>query len=73
MLAASGRGTIEEGRMPVSTNRANFKQGQRRGSDPDKQEPDDEHKGHHGVHYDAERAMIGVTPNGMDMRHLGDG
>lgn len=60
-LAASGRGAIEEGRMPVSTNRANFKRHQRSGSDPDHDNAnchDDER--HDRVHHDAELAMIGI-------------
>jgi hypothetical protein len=59
--------------MPVSTNRANFARRQRRGSDPDEDDPNDEHhERHYRVHHDAELAMIGVTPNRMHMRYLGD-
>jgi hypothetical protein len=74
VLAASGRGAIEEGRVPVSTNRANFKRRQRRGSDPDHDNAScHDHERHDRVHHDAELAMIGVTPNRMHMRYLGDG
>ena len=60
--------------MPVSTNRANLKRRRRRVSDPDKEDRNDEHyKRHYRVHRDAELAMIGVTPNRMHMRYLGEG
>ena len=70
-LAASGRGAIEEGGMPVSTNRASFKRRQRRGSDPDHDNAnchDDER--HDRVHHDAERAMIGIGGDRMHKRHV---
>jgi hypothetical protein len=74
VLAASGRGTIEQDTMPVSGDRVSLAQHARRGSDLDKEDPrDEQHKRHYRVHHDAELAMIGVTPNRMHMRYLGDG
>jgi hypothetical protein len=73
-LAAYGRRTIEEDRMPIPGDRASLTQHGRCGSDPDKKDPSDEHhERHYRVHHDAELAMIGVTPNRMHVRYLGDG
>jgi hypothetical protein len=60
--------------MPVSGDRVSSAQRGRRGSDPDKEDASDEqHERHYRVHHDAKLAMIGVTPNRMHMRYLGDG
>jgi len=72
VLAASGRGTTEEGRMPVSTNRAKFTRRQRRCSDPDEEDPCEEHhKRNYRVHHDAELAMVGIAGDRVYVHHLG--
>jgi hypothetical protein len=73
-LAGCGRGTIEKDTRPISGDRVRPPQHVRRGSDPDKEDfCDEHHKRHYRVHHDAELAMVGVTPNRMHMRYLGDG
>ncbi|MGB8029156.1 MAG: hypothetical protein WCF30_05760 [Terracidiphilus sp.] len=60
--------------MPVSDDRADFKKTWRQNFDPDQDHRDQhDHDGHNRVHRDAELAMIGVIPNRMHMRYLGDG
>jgi hypothetical protein len=73
-LVPGGRRAIEEGRMPISTNRANFKRRWRRGCDPDRENANcHDHERHNRVHHNAERAMIGITADRMHVRNLGDG
>jgi hypothetical protein len=72
-LAACRRGTIEEDWRPVSGDRMSLVQYGRRSSEPDKEDSGDEHhERHYRVHHNAELAMIGVTPNRVYMRYLGD-
>jgi hypothetical protein len=74
VLAASGRRAVEEGGMPISTNRTNFKRRLRCRSEPDHDNADcHDHERHDRVNYNAERAMISITADRMHMRHLGHG
>jgi hypothetical protein len=58
--------------MPVPRNRANFKQRQGWGSEPDHDNANShDHERHDRVHRNAERAMISITADPMHMRHLG--
>jgi hypothetical protein len=58
--------------MPVSNDRGELTQGQRRSADPDQHNRGHhDHERHYRVHHDTELAMIGVTTNRMHMRHLG--
>ena len=59
--ACRGR-ACEEGRMPVSGDRANLKERGSRRSDPNQDNRDQqEHEGNDRVHHDAERAMVGIA------------
>lgn len=72
-LAAAGRGANEELGLPEAGNRVRLKN--RCGGL--KLDQDDNGGGYGDgrcrVHHDAERAMVGVAIDGMDVRHLNDG
>jgi hypothetical protein len=57
--------------MPVSDDRANFKEYWRGGSKPDQDNHDQHnHDGRDRVHHDAYCAMVGVAFGRMNVRHL---
>ncbi len=60
--------------MPVTNDGAYFKQDRRRSTDPDQQKRGHHHQQRHNrVDRDAQRAMIGVGADGMDVRYLNHG
>ena len=68
-LAACWRGASKEGGMPVSDNRADFKQLRRWGSDPDQDNRRcNHHEGCHRAHHDAQRATVGIARGRMCIR-----
>ena len=71
-LAGGWRRTGEELRMPVADDSARFENRGRR-FDPNQDDHGSRYRnGRGGVHDDAQRAMIGVALDGMDVRHLDD-
>ena len=60
--------------MPVSGDRANFKNHWRRGFDSNQDNHDQHnHDGHDRMHHDAYCAMVGIAVRCMDVRHLDNG
>ena len=71
-LAGGWGRTREELRVPVTNDRSRFEHRRRR-FDLDHDDHGSRHRNGRGcVHDDAQRAMIGVALDGMDVRHLDD-
>jgi hypothetical protein len=59
--------------MPVSGDRANYNYRRRRRCDPNQDNRDQrEHDGHNRVHHGAQRAMVGIAVECMNVGNLDD-
>lgn len=73
-LEGGGGRASEQGGVPVSNDRGEITQGERRSADPDQHHAGCyDHEGHYRMRRDAKLATIGVTTIGVHVRHLGHG